>query len=72
MINTNIARCIAKISGDGNIYLGNKSNNGYIRYSNKCKFLREEFKKDMHFLFGKIPLTGFSGSILLEILSYLE
>lgn len=57
MINERIARCIAKLSGDGNIYQGIASHNGYVRYSNKCKVLREEFKKDIHNIFGKIPLT---------------
>lgn len=56
-MNKPIARCIARLSGDGNIYLGKEGKNGYIRYSNSCKILREQFKSDMNKIFAKIPLT---------------
>ena len=57
MINKRATRCIAKLSGDGNIYPGKNNKNGYVRYSNTCQALREEFKSDMRAIFGKIPLT---------------
>ncbi len=56
-MNLTIARCIAKLSGDGTVYLGKAGKNGYIRYSNTCEALREKFKSDLHYIFGKIPLT---------------
>jgi intein/homing endonuclease len=56
-MNKSIARCIARLSGDGNIYLGKNGKNGYIRYSNTCRTLREQFKSDLQSIFGNIVLT---------------
>jgi len=64
MVSVEMARCIAKISGDGNL------SRHYIRYSNNSKLLRDEFKKDIIFVFGKIKFTegvGNSGTPFVQI-----
>jgi hypothetical protein len=50
IVSKSLSRIIAKISGDGHL------NKRYIRYSNKCKLLRDEFVADIHREFRKVHI----------------
>ncbi len=50
-MNAALARCLAKLCGDGHI------SSKYARYNNTCKTLLSQFEKDLIEIFGEIHLT---------------
>lgn len=50
-MNVALARCLAKLCGDGHI------SPKYARYNNTCKALLSQFEKDLIEIFGEIHLT---------------
>ncbi|MBI2146658.1 hypothetical protein HYU22_04935 [Candidatus Woesearchaeota archaeon] len=51
MVSENVARIIAKISGDGNVY------KNQVMYFNTCDVLLDEFENDIRIVFGNVPMT---------------
>jgi hypothetical protein len=64
MISKNMVRCIAHLSGDGNVY------HRYLRYNNTSTTLLNLFEKDIIKEFGNIPITkgtGNSGTSFIQV-----